>query len=51
MNSSSAKRGELRCCDFDKMALGDLAVSKRVDVCPLLLKRTARQLDEASLVT
>ena len=51
MNPSSAKRDELRCCDFDKMAFGDLAVSKRVDVCPLLLKRTARQLDEASLVT
>jgi hypothetical protein len=51
MNSSSAKGDDLRCCVFDKTALGDLAVPECVDVCPLLLERTARRLDEASFVT
>ena len=51
MTSSSVKRDSLRRCVFDKTAPGDLAIPEREDVRPLLLERSARGLDEASLVT
>ena len=51
MTSSSVKRDDQRRCVFDETAPGDLAVPERVDVCPLLLDRATRRLDEASLVT
>ncbi len=51
MTSSSTERDSLRRCVFDETAPGDLAVSEREDVRPLLLERIARRLDEASLVT
>src|SRR5215204_4948209 len=51
MKSASAKCVNQCRCVFNKQARGDLAVPQRVDMRPLLLKRTPRRLDEASLVT
>ena len=51
MSSAGVERDNVCRCVFKGPKLGDLAVPERVEVCPLLLERAARGLDEIALVT
>jgi hypothetical protein len=50
-SGGGVQRDNVCRCVLKTLVLSDLAVPERVNVCPLLLERAARRLDEIALVT